>query len=66
MRKVRPHSDQLKCALGCVMSRGIQTNTPKSASMRVIRRIASRAWRLMRMAVAARANASVVRIAQNR
>src|SRR5262249_1256613 len=65
MRKVKPNSDQFRCTPGRAIRRGIQTTTPKSASMRVIRRIASRAWRLMRMAIAASANAIVVSIAQN-
>jgi hypothetical protein len=65
IRVVRTNSDQLKCAFGWAIRRGTQTSTPKSASMSVIRRIASLAWRLMRMATAASPNATVVTIAQN-
>src|ERR1700693_226586 len=65
IRKVRANSDQFRCARGRAIRRGIQTTTPKRASMSVIRRNASRAWRSMRMAIAARANAIVVSIAQN-
>src|SRR6516162_8442291 len=60
IRKVRANSDQFRCAFGRAIRRGIQTITPKSASMSVIKRIAIRAWRLMRMAIAASANAIVV------
>jgi hypothetical protein len=42
-----------------------KAGTPKSASMKVISRIASRSWRLMRVGTAASATAIVVRIAQN-
>ena len=43
IRKVRTHSDQFPCASGWAITRGIQTSIPNSASISVIRRVASRA-----------------------
>lgn len=65
IRKVSANSDQLPCDDGCATRSGTHTITPNSTSISVIKRKASHAWRLMKMARAASANATVVRIAQN-
>ena len=51
IRRVNANSDQLKCTCGRAIRRGIQTIMQKSPSISAIRRVASRARRLMRMAI---------------
>ncbi len=64
-KRVSASSDQRKCSLGWTIRSGAHTSDPKSPTINVIVRMASRAWRLLSIAPAARTNAAVVTIAQN-